>query len=95
MRNPADPSLRLPDAAPEELQQLVQQALGDKALLQGRAGAAVREVVRTESQSPQIPPVRGKADEESQLATDSLAGLGQVGVDDHAELPRPRNALSV
>jgi 2,3,4,5-tetrahydropyridine-2-carboxylate N-succinyltransferase len=45
MRNPADPALRLPQATTEELQALVQAATADRALLQGRHGAAVREVI--------------------------------------------------
>src|SRR5471030_2574314 len=45
MRNPADPALRLPEATSGELQSLVQQALTDRALLQGQHGRAVREVI--------------------------------------------------
>jgi 2,3,4,5-tetrahydropyridine-2,6-dicarboxylate N-succinyltransferase len=45
MRNPRDPALRLPDATPDELHQLVQQALADRALLQGHHGRAVREAI--------------------------------------------------
>jgi 2,3,4,5-tetrahydropyridine-2-carboxylate N-succinyltransferase len=45
MRNPADPALRLPEATSGELQSLVQQALADRALLQGQHGRAVREVI--------------------------------------------------
>ena len=45
MRNPADPSQRLPEAATADLQKLVQAALADKTLLQGEHGKAVREVV--------------------------------------------------
>jgi 2,3,4,5-tetrahydropyridine-2-carboxylate N-succinyltransferase len=45
MRNPASPEHRLPDATPEELQQLVKEALADRGLLKDRHGRAVREVV--------------------------------------------------
>jgi 2,3,4,5-tetrahydropyridine-2-carboxylate N-succinyltransferase len=45
MRNPAEPALRLPEATPDELQALVQDALANRALLQGQHGKAVREVI--------------------------------------------------
>jgi 2,3,4,5-tetrahydropyridine-2-carboxylate N-succinyltransferase len=45
MQNPAAEELRLPSATDAELRAEVEQALADRALLQGRHGKAVREVV--------------------------------------------------
>src|SRR5438874_1457733 len=45
MRDPAAEDLRLPDASADELRAAVEQAAGDRGLLAGRDGQAVREVV--------------------------------------------------
>src|SRR5919204_3186746 len=45
MRDPAAEELRLPSATDAELMAEVERALVDRALLQGRAGNAVREVI--------------------------------------------------
>ena len=45
MRDPSAPEERLPSAAPEELKGHVEAAARDRALLQGRHGKAVREVI--------------------------------------------------
>ena len=45
MRDPAAEDLRLPEASAEELRADVEQAAGDRGLLAGRDGQAVREVV--------------------------------------------------
>ena len=45
MRDPSAEELRLPDAPVDELQKSVEQAVGDRGLLAGRHGQAVREVV--------------------------------------------------
>ena len=45
MRDPSAEELRLPQAGADELQTAVEQAVGDRGLLAGRHGQAVREVV--------------------------------------------------
>jgi 2,3,4,5-tetrahydropyridine-2-carboxylate N-succinyltransferase len=45
VQNPAAEELRLPQAGVEELRAAVQEALADRALLSGRQGRAVREIV--------------------------------------------------
>src|SRR5438552_11207367 len=45
MRDPAAEDLRLPEASADELRAAVEQAAGDRGLLAGRDGQAVREVV--------------------------------------------------
>ena len=45
MHDPAAEELRLPGSEDSELQKAVQEALSDRALLAGRHGQAVREVI--------------------------------------------------